>query len=71
MREWQLALQRNAAAIAATTAPPPAQPAVRYREWIFGYGPKFGLVAVDRETQRRTPKPSARHLGEIARSAST
>ena len=39
-------------------------------EWIFGYGPKFGLVAVDRGTQRRTPKPSARHLGGIARAMS-
>jgi beta-glucosidase len=39
-------------------------------EWIFGYGPKFGLVAVDRETQRRAPKPSAHHLGAIARAAS-
>src|SRR3954464_3807211 len=28
-------------------------------EWTFGYMPKFGLVAVDRETQKRTPKPSA------------
>ena len=28
-------------------------------EWIFGYGPKLGLVAVDRETFARTPKPSA------------
>lgn len=27
-------------------------------EWIFGYGPKLGLVAVDRETFARTPKPS-------------
>jgi beta-glucosidase len=36
-------------------------------EWIFGYRPTFGLVAVDRETQRRTPKPSARWLGSIAR----
>ena len=36
-------------------------------EWIFGYRPTFGLVAVDRETQRRTPKPSARWLGTIAR----
>ena len=35
-------------------------------EWIFGYGPKFGLVAVDRNTQRRTPKPSAYHLGALA-----
>jgi beta-glucosidase len=36
-------------------------------EWAFGYGPTFGLVAVDRETQRRTPKPSARWLGAVAR----
>ncbi|HZP42125.1 MAG TPA: glycoside hydrolase family 1 protein [Candidatus Binatia bacterium] len=36
-------------------------------EWIFGYGPKFGLVAVDRATQARTPKPSAAWLGAIAR----
>lgn len=36
-------------------------------EWIFGYGPKFGLIAVDRTTQRRTPKPSASWLGEVAR----
>ncbi len=36
-------------------------------EWIYGYRPKFGLVAVDRETQQRTIKPSARYLGEIAR----
>ncbi len=27
-------------------------------EWLFGYAPKFGLVAVDRKTQRRTVKPS-------------
>jgi beta-glucosidase len=36
-------------------------------EWIMGYRPKFGLVAVDRVTQERTIKPSARYLGEIAR----
>jgi beta-glucosidase len=36
-------------------------------EWAFGYGPKFGLVAVDRETQVRAPKPSAKWLGDIAR----
>jgi beta-glucosidase len=36
-------------------------------EWVLGYGPTFGLVAVDRETQERTVKPSARWLGEIAR----
>lgn len=36
-------------------------------EWAYGYGPKFGLVAVDLETQQRTPKPSAHWLGSIAR----
>lgn len=37
-------------------------------EWLFGYGPQFGLVGVDRATQLRTPKPSAHWLGSIARS---
>ena len=36
-------------------------------EWMLGYRPKFGLVAVNRETQQRTPKPSARFLGDLAR----
>ena len=36
-------------------------------EWAFGYVPRFGLVAVDRATQQRTPKPSAAWLGDIAR----
>jgi beta-glucosidase len=36
-------------------------------EWALGYGPTFGLVAVDRTTFVRSPKPSARWLGEIAR----
>ncbi|MGH6890477.1 MAG: glycoside hydrolase family 1 protein [Rhizomicrobium sp.] len=36
-------------------------------EWLEGYRPKFGLVAVDRLTQARRPKPSAYWLGEIAR----
>ncbi|MDF9749360.1 family 1 glycosylhydrolase [Arthrobacter sp. ES3-54] len=35
-------------------------------EWIFGYGPKFGLIAVDRTTQERTPKESAKFLGSLA-----
>ncbi len=37
-------------------------------EWVFGYRPTFGLIAVDRATQERTAKPSARWLGNIARS---
>ncbi len=36
-------------------------------EWSYGYRPKFGLVAVNRETQERSVKPSARYLGDIAR----
>jgi len=36
-------------------------------EWMSGFAPKFGLVAVDRETQKRTIKPSAAFLGNIAR----
>ena len=37
-------------------------------EWNSGYRPKFGIIAVDRETQERTPKPSAYWLGDVARS---
>jgi beta-glucosidase len=37
-------------------------------EWMLGYRPTFGIVAVDRATQVRTPKPSAAWLGEVARS---
>jgi beta-glucosidase len=36
-------------------------------EWAFGYEPRFGLVEVDRATQERRVKPSARWLGEVAR----
>ncbi|SEQ56018.1 family 1 glycosylhydrolase [Sphingobium sp. YR768] len=36
-------------------------------EWVFGYGPKFGLHSLDRTTFARTPKPSAAILGAIAR----
>jgi beta-glucosidase len=35
-------------------------------EWTFGYSKTFGLVAVDRATQKRTPKPSANLLGAVA-----
>jgi beta-glucosidase len=38
-------------------------------EWHVGYGPRFGLIDVDRTTQARRPKPSAAHLGSIARTA--
>jgi beta-glucosidase len=36
-------------------------------EWVLGYGPKFGLVAVDRSSFDRRPKPSAAWLGAVAR----
>ena len=36
-------------------------------EWMAGYGPKFGLIGVDRATQRRRIKPSAVVFGDIAR----
>ena len=36
-------------------------------EWTSGYGKHFGLVSVDRNTFKRTLKPSAYHLGAIAR----
>lgn len=36
-------------------------------EWIAGYGPTFGLIAVDRETFERTPKPSLDWLGRVAK----
>jgi beta-glucosidase len=36
-------------------------------EWAYGYAMQFGLIAVDRETQVRTIKPSGRFLGDIAR----
>jgi beta-glucosidase len=36
-------------------------------EWALGYRPTFGLVAVDRKTFERQPKPSASWLGSVAR----
>ena len=36
-------------------------------EWTSGYGVPFGLAAVDRQSFARTPRPSAWHLGAIAR----
>jgi len=36
-------------------------------EWIFGYRPRLGLFAVDRQTFKRTAKPSAAVYGAIAR----
>ena len=36
-------------------------------EWALGYRMQFGLIGVDRSTQARTARPSARFLGAIAR----
>jgi beta-glucosidase len=36
-------------------------------EWVLGYGPTFGMVAADRDTFERRPKPSAAWLGGVAR----
>ncbi len=36
-------------------------------EWAFGYGPRFGIIDVDRATQRRVVKPSGEWLGRVAR----
>jgi beta-glucosidase len=35
-------------------------------EWQLGYSKRFGLIEVDRTTQRRIPKFSAHYLGSIA-----
>jgi len=40
-------------------------------EWSFGYRPTFGLVAVDRQTLTRRPRPSAYWFGEAARNVPT
>jgi beta-glucosidase len=37
-------------------------------EWAYGYGQRFGIVHVDYETQRRTPKASALWYAALARS---
>jgi len=36
-------------------------------EWTYGYGPKFGICAVDPVTFERKPKPSAAWFGTVAR----
>jgi beta-glucosidase len=40
-------------------------------EWTFGYRPKFGIVAVDRTTFARTPKPSAQWYAEATKNFTT
>lgn len=34
-------------------------------EWQLGYAQTFGLIAVDRKTQKRYPKDSLKHLGKF------
>jgi beta-glucosidase len=36
-------------------------------EWSYGYSKRFGIVHVDFETQRRTPKRSARYYADVIR----
>jgi beta-glucosidase len=36
-------------------------------EWNEGYKATFGMVAVDRATMERTPKPSLAWFGDVAR----
>ena len=36
-------------------------------EWAAGYGPRFGIVRVDYDTLRRTPKLSAQWFSELCR----
>ncbi len=36
-------------------------------EWAHGYYPRFGLIHVDYETQKRTPKASAAYYREVIR----
>lgn len=38
-------------------------------EWIFGYGPKLGLLEVDRQTLARKPKPSAKAYAQAVAQA--
>ena len=35
-------------------------------EWQKGYSMTFGMIAVDRATQKRTAKPSLKFLGKLA-----
>jgi beta-glucosidase len=36
-------------------------------EWTFGYGPKFGIIGINRDTQERLVKESGHVLGEISK----
>jgi len=36
-------------------------------EWLKGFGPRFGLIAVDYRTMERSPRPSAAYFREMGR----
>merc|ERR1712113_854903 len=36
-------------------------------EWSHGYSKRFGIVYVDYKTQQRTPKASAKMMGQLAK----
>ncbi|MCQ9206357.1 MAG: family 1 glycosylhydrolase, partial [Omnitrophica bacterium] len=38
-------------------------------EWAHGFGPRFGLVEVDRASRRRIAKPSAYVFSELIKTA--
>ena len=40
-------------------------------EWMLGYRPKFGIIAIDRKNQGRSVKQSGKWLGDIARTNAT
>ena len=40
-------------------------------EWSLGYSKRFGIVHVDFDTQRRTPKASARFYADVVRTGGT
>ncbi len=61
------AVWRTASRTASTCAATPTGRRWTTSNGSLGYRPTFGLIAVDRSTQQRTVKPSARLLGEIAR----
>ncbi len=36
-------------------------------EWLLGFAPRLGIVEADRQSFRRTPKPSAQWYAEVIR----
>ncbi len=63
---WPEALEATIRRACAVTGLPVIVSALDNFEWNSGYRPTFGLISVDRRTQERTVKPSARWLGHVA-----